>query len=245
MKRISGKLFPAVFLIGFTAVAGIGTKMVGAVDVAPKENCALSENCGSDSVPVVSDVKLAITTTSLPTGATGATYSQTVLATGGVGTYYWSKLYGSLPTGLTITDTGLIYGTPTVIGTSSFTVQVTDTQNPAVCVTKTLSITINPFALTIITASLPDGAVRAAYSQRFQATGGFFPYTWSISAGSLPAGLSLNASTGVITDTPKTAGTSKFTVQVTDSQNPAVTVTTNLSIKIEPSVLPKMWFSPI
>src|ERR1700759_1516391 len=72
---------------------------------------------------------------------------------------------------------------------------------------------------TIPTASpLPSGQVATAYSVTLAATGGTTPYTWSISAGSLPAGLGLNASTGAITGTPTAGGiTSSFTVKVTGS----------------------------
>ena len=92
---------------------------------------------------------------------------------------------------------------------------------------------------------LPDGAVREAYRHRVRVNGGFAPYSWSISAGSLPAGLSFNASKGAITGIPTTPGVKKFTVQVTDSQNPAAAVTKVLSIKIEPSILFPLWFSPM
>lgn len=242
MKRISNKLFWAVLLIGFMAVTGIGTKAVGDVDAVPQKNQAPLENSGSDSV--VSDTQLAVTTTSLPAGAAGVVYSQELQASGGIIPYTWSISFGSLPTGLTVIDTGLICGTPVITGTSKFRVQVTDSQNPAVTVKKTLFIAINPPTLAISTASLPDGTARENYNQRLQANGGFFPYKWSVSAGKLPAGLSLKAVTGEISGRPTTAGISKFTVQVTDSQNPAVSVVTNLSIKIEPTVLPNMWFSP-
>lgn len=72
-------------------------------------------------------------------------------------------------------------------------------------------------ALAITTTTLPAVAVNTAYSQTVAATGGYVPYTWSISAGALPPGLSINASTGAITGTPTTPGTYTFTVQVTDS----------------------------
>jgi len=89
-----------------------------------------------------------------------------------------------------------------------------------------------PPPLTITTASLPGGQVNVAYSQTLAATGGLAPYTWSISGGALPAGLTLNAATGVISGTPTAQGTSNFTVKVTDSEAPAVSQTANLSITI-------------
>ena len=83
--------------------------------------------------------------------------------------------------------------------------------------------------LTVTTASLPAAAVSTAYSTTLAAAGGTGSgYTWAVSAGSLPAGLSLNSSTGVISGTPNAAGTSNFTVQVTDSGSN--TATQNLSI---------------
>jgi len=84
----------------------------------------------------------------------------------------------------------------------------------------------------ITTTSLPGGVHGSAYSATLKASGGKTPYTWSISAGSLPAGLTLSASTGVISGTPTTAGTSNFTVRVTDSESPTVSATKALSITI-------------
>ncbi len=89
-----------------------------------------------------------------------------------------------------------------------------------------------PPPLTITTASLPGGQINVAYSQTLAATGGLTPYSWSISTGALPAGLTLNAATGAISGTPSAVGTSNFTVKVTDSEVPAVSQTANLSITI-------------
>ncbi|MHC4712243.1 MAG: putative Ig domain-containing protein [Planctomycetota bacterium] len=91
-----------------------------------------------------------------------------------------------------------------------------------------------PPDLQITTTSLPNGQVNVAYSETLQATGGVTPYTWSIISGALPAGLSLTASTGEISGTPTTEETANFTVQVTDSQEPADTDTQALSITIDP-----------
>lgn len=82
----------------------------------------------------------------------------------------------------------------------------------------------------ITTSSLPNGTQGSAYSQTVSATGGTVPYTWSISVGTLPTGLSINSSSGVISGTPTGSGTSSFTVQVTD--NASLTGTQVLSITI-------------
>ena len=87
-------------------------------------------------------------------------------------------------------------------------------------------------ALTITTVSLPNGVQNVAYNVTLQATGGQTPYNWSISTGTLPAGLTLNSSTGVISGKPTATGTSSFTVQVTDSLSQSATqaliITVNL-----------------
>lgn len=180
---------------------------------------------------------LTITTTSLPAAEAGIAYSQTLQATGGVPSYQWSVSSGSLPAGLFLdASTGTISGTPTVLGTSSFTVKVTDSQTPTpASTTANLSITVNNPPLQITTTTLPQGVINVTYSSTafLTAIGGTQPYTWSISAGSLPSGLTLNASTGQISGKPTATGTSNFTAKVTDSSTPtAQTATANLSITV-------------
>ena len=75
--------------------------------------------------------------------------------------------------------------------------------------------------LAITTKSLSDGSVGSSYSQTVQATGGTTPYSWSISSGSLPPGLSINRTTGEISGTPSAAGYFSFEVTVTDSSTGA------------------------
>ncbi|MHC4713671.1 MAG: putative Ig domain-containing protein, partial [Planctomycetota bacterium] len=177
---------------------------------------------------------LEITTTSLPDGQIDVAYSQTLQATGGVTPYSWAVISGSLPAGLSLnSSTGEISGTPTTGGTSNFTVEVTDSDSPPSTDQQALSIYI-PDDLVVTTTSLPDGTVGVAYSQTLAATGGVTPYTWSIVSGSLPAGLSLNSSTGVISGTPTTEETANFTVEVTDSQTPADSDQQALSITVNP-----------
>ena len=174
---------------------------------------------------VVNAAPLTITTSALPNGYLGTAYNQTLAATGGKTSYTWSIITGSLPTGLSISTTGVISGTPTTTATSTFTVQVKDAA--AITATRSFSIVVNVAPLSITTTSLPAGTTGRAYSQTLAATGGKAPYTWSITTGSLPAGLTISTD-GVIGGTPTTTTTSSFTVQVKAAD--ATTATRSLSI---------------
>ena len=184
------------------------------------------------SITISPAVPLSITTASLPDGTAGTPYNSPITAIGGVYPYTWSIISGSLPAGLTLKrNTGAITGVGTIIGRSNFTVQVTDSETPPVSATAQLSITINPGVVRIAT-SLPNGPVGTPYNATITATGGVYPYTWSIIAGQLPAGLTLNSSTGDISGTPTVVGTSYFTAQVTDSETPPVNARAQLSITV-------------
>jgi hypothetical protein len=87
--------------------------------------------------------------------------------------------------------------------------------------------------LTISTSSLPSGKSKSSYSAALSATGGKLPYSWSLTSGSLPAGLTLGSSTGTIAGTPTATGTSNFAIQVADSASK--TATASLSITISSS----------
>ena len=123
-------------------------------------------------------------------------------ATGGLAPYAWTIVAGSLPTGLSLNPaSGAISGTPAAAGSSKFTVQVTDGQAPADVATAALSISVAtpaPNPVSIITASLPTARRNKNYNRTLAATGGTTPYVWTVVTGSLPPGLSLNGSTGVI-----------------------------------------------
>jgi hypothetical protein len=177
---------------------------------------------------------LQITTTSLTNGVLNAPYSQTLAASGGTGPYSWQQTGGSLPSGLSFnTSTGAITGTPTTgANGTQLSFKVTDSSTPALTATATLSLTVSS-SLSITTGSLANGVVNAAYSQSLSVAGGAGPYTWQLNTGTLPAGLGLNTSTGVISGTPLAAVTNTpLSFKVTDSSAPAQTASATLSLTI-------------
>jgi hypothetical protein len=179
---------------------------VTSVNLAAKTGIVLL----ATSVPALS-----VSTSTLPNGTVGTSYSQTLAATGGTPPYTWSVTSGTLPAGLSLSAGGVLSGAPTTATTYSFTIEVTDSV-PATA-THAYTVLINPAAtpLSVTTTSLAGGTTGTSYSQSLAATGGSKPYTWDISAGSLPNGLTLSA--GVISGTPTVAGTYNFTVRVTDA----------------------------
>jgi hypothetical protein len=173
------------------------------------------------------DPALTITTSSLPAGTVGSTYSAILVASGGTPPYRWAVTSGSLPAGLTLSG-ATIAGTPTAAGTSNFTVRVTDSGQQAK--QAALSLVVVPGSLTITTTSLPAATVSTAYSQTLSASSGTPPYTWAIASGNLPPGLTLSGAT--ITGTPSTIGTSNFTVRVQDKSSPPQTAQASFTLPV-------------
>jgi hypothetical protein len=120
----------------------------------------------------------------------------------------WSATAGSV-------DSNGLYTAPTVKAQAN--VVVTATSNADTSKSASAAVAVDPASsLQITTGSLPQGEQGNPYSDAFTATGGTTPYSWSISAGTAPPGLALNAS-GDLAGTPTSVGTFSFTVMVTDA----------------------------
>jgi matrixin/putative Ig domain-containing protein len=156
-----------------------------------------------------------------PQGFVGSSFAYQMVVTGGTPPHLWSIATGSLPSGLVLdSGTGLVSGTPTTVGVANFTARVMDSASRVA--QREFSITVasapsSPLRLTVA-ASLE--AVRGV-SVNYQpdATGGTPPYVWSITAGSVPAGLALNNSTGALSGTPSATGDFTVTIAVRDQGN--------------------------
>ena len=182
---------------------------------------------------------LQITTSSLPVGQVQTTYTAQLSATGGTGPDSWSVSSANLPAGLTLSSTGAISGTPTQSGNFSFSLSVKDSSSSPQTASQAFSINIiaaRP-TLQITTNSLPAGQVQSPYTFRLGESGNTEPSSWSVVGGSLPLGLTLNASTGNIAGAPTKAGTFSVTMQVRDSAVPVQTATKAFSMAISASPL--------
>ncbi len=215
-------------ILGTPTASGIFSFTVGVQDSgSPVDTASVQESITVSSPGST----LSITAAALGAGTTGTGYSATLSATGGTPGYTWSVTSGSMPAGLTMSAGGVISGTPTASGSCSFTVGVQDSGSPVETASVQESITVSPGALMITSPNPGAGVVGTGYNIMLYASGGVPSYTWSVSSGSLPAGLTLS-STGVISGTPTTNGASSFTLTVTDNGSPAQTASAQDSITI-------------
>jgi len=181
---------------------------------------------------------LSISPYSLSDGQLGVTYPTTTLTvSGGTGPYSWSYS-GTFPNGLIFTaGTGAsatISGIPTLAGVYHFSVTVIDTATSDTTTTNyTLTVAATPITFTTTTLS---GAVEGTvYSRYIIVSGGTSPYTFSLTSGALPSGLTLDAANGIILGTPSdgSAGTYVFTIGVTDSSIPHLSAQYSFSLVVQ------------
>jgi len=192
---------------------------------------------GSSAPPAPAPPPLSVTTSSLPSGTVGTHYGAMLAATGGTPPYDWSLSSGALPAGLTLAASGALAGTPTAPADgAALTVKVTDSGSPHQSSTEALHLTIAPGPLRIAATSLAYGQVGKPYTASLTASGGTQPLSWSLSAGALPSGLSLNATTGMISGTPAaTANGTSLTFKVTDSSTPPQSAALVQTLTVSPA----------
>ncbi len=211
-SHLEGNLL-ALTSITLTTGASISGRALARNGAVTLDTNAVTIQCaGAAPCPVI-----ALAPATLPNGAIGTLYNQTVSGSGGAAPYVFSITAGALPTGLTLTSTGVVAGTPTTSGTFSVTIRGTDANG---CFTELVySITIPAVVCPVITLApptLPNGVVGTAYSQTITGSGGTGPYVFTITAGALPTGLTLTAA-GLVAGTPTTTGTFSVTIRGTDA----------------------------
>ncbi|MDE1160688.1 MAG: putative Ig domain-containing protein [Acidobacteriaceae bacterium] len=186
----------------------------------------------------ISGAPVVLTVGQPPTATVGVIYSEPIPVSGGTAPYSCVLKSGTLPAGLTLGTNCVISGTPTTAGSPMFTVTVTDSSSPTTSKDASITMTVNGPAALTFTGSLVDATLGVAYSQTLAATGGTAPYTYAVTTGSLPAGLSLSSTTGVVSGTPTAVGSTTFTVTATDSENPVVTASLQLTLNVNYPVTP-------
>ena len=196
------------------------------------------------SIPV--DPGLAIVNPSVKPATVGQPYTDTLVAkqvvslnplTGPDVQSIWSLQAGALPPGITLSTSGVLSGTPTSEGSYQLVVKAqkdspSDTETYTLAVRQPVSVK-SPLG----SARRPSSEVGIRFGKTFTATGGSGAYTWALVSGSLPPGVSLGATRGTISGTPRTAGNFAFSVTATDNEgrvanaSAALTVVPRLAIK--------------
>jgi len=194
---------------------------------------------GASSQPLSESVVAAPTTTAVSSIPAGSAYGQPVILTATVGAS------SGTPTGtVTFASGSATLGSATLVnGTASLTTAALPPGNDTVTGTyagstayagsagsTTVTVAEPAPGAVSATAYLPAGQVGAPYTGSVVAAGGTPPYSWSVTSGTLPAGLNLSPTTGVIGGTPTAAGTTAFTVRVTDSNGQTATAAGSISV---------------
>jgi hypothetical protein len=187
---------------------------------------------------------LVVAPSGMPVGVQNVAYSEAVQVFGGTPPYHWSVAdqFQKLPTGLTLDPvSGIVHGTPTVIGVSGFGVQVTDSSTPTpVTTNQSFAFTINP-PLKLDTTSAHDGIIGQGFSVNFNLEGGRPPYSATIMTGSLPDGVTILPATSFTNfnnffvnaqGTPTKDGLYLLTMKFGDSYEIPNTVVQNFQIRI-------------
>ncbi|MBS1790823.1 MAG: putative Ig domain-containing protein [Acidobacteria bacterium] len=192
--------------VSYTVAANTGPARTGTMDIAGT----------LFTVTQASGCPINITPANLSAATVGMNYSQQLSQSGGVGSVNWTISSGSLPSGMMLDQTsGLLSGAPSITGNFSFTVRATDSGN---CFGEIpYMLTVSCPTLSITPASLNSGVVGTMYSQALTLNGGSGSINWTVNSGTLPVGLNLDLTSGVLSGIPQAQGTSNFTVRATVS----------------------------
>ena len=208
---------------GTPTTAGSFAFAVTASDAASSANSATSSY-----TLVVSAAPLQITTLLAPTGRQTVAYSAALGANGGSGSYVWSLSSGTLPPGVTLSPDGSLSGVPTTPGTSSFIVRVADAQNAALTASMSYSIPVQAAVKILAPPARLTPVRNTPFAYAFVAANIVGSQVWTFS-GSLPQGLTFNTTSGILSGTPKTGGSTTIQITVSDA-NTACTI--SVAVKI-------------
>ena len=202
---VSGNLPPGLSLSAQGLITGTPTQ-AGPFTFQVRATDPVTNLTATQSLSITITAPLSVSTTALANGTIGIGYSQTLQATGGTPPYAWSAT--GLTAGLALDpNTGILNGTPTATGASTISITLTDAARGTA--SKQLTLTIGTPG--IAPAALPGGFINVPYSSTLTVAGATVA-NWAVTTGTLPAGLNLNPSTGVISGTPTAAGSSPFTI---------------------------------
>ncbi len=221
---LAADLAPGVYWLGVCVNYDSATSMFGGSEIT------IVNNCFTQAASVqVSTGAVTVSTSALPMATQYAPYGLRLVATGGTGVYTWELGSGSLPAGMSLSNSGDFVGSPSSAGTFSFDVKVT---SGTLTDTRPLSLTVmaGGLPLVIVDQSLTAAQFGRAFSTNLVAVGGKPPYTWkALDLEELPLGVGL-ATDGLLEGRPLEAGDFAFSVEVEDSAGGKVSRELNLKV---------------
>ena len=220
----SGAIGAVTFSLSGTLPTGMTFAADGMLSGTPTQSGAFpitvtatdSNGCsGSVSVTLTIGCQtITVTNPATSTGTAGSPFSATFTQSGASGTATFSLASGTLPSGLTLSASGVLSGTPTQAGSFTITVKVTDA-NGCTGTGPAYNLVISCQTITVTNPLVTNGTVGTAFSQTFTQSGAIGTATFTTSS-TLPTGLALSAS-GVLSGTPTQSGTFNIVVTVTDA----------------------------
>lgn len=214
----SGSLPPGLLLTNLGTIQGTPTA-AGSYTFTVNADAPPRTGTATYTIEIAEPVSLELSPATLSDGTVGTTYSEWLSTSGGEQPYSYEIVEGSLPDGITLVGAN-ITGTPTSSGTSTFKVKVTDSASATGEIEYVLTVNPRTPVVTPNLEFLAAGHVGTPYSALIGAAQGISPYTFSITGGTLPPGLTLstiNGNIASISGMPSTSGTFEFTVGITDS----------------------------
>jgi hypothetical protein len=242
---LNGTTFAGTVVAQAGVTLGVGASLSGRALTTASGAVTLSGGNtigGCSTAPAVCPA-ITVLPATLPNGTVAVAYSQILSGTGGTAPYTFAVTSGTLPAGLTLTAAGVLAGTPTTAGSSTFTVTATDANGCTGVRTYTIVIAAAPIVppicpvITLSPPTLPPGTVGVAYSQTITGSGGTAPYTFGVTSGTLPAGLTLTPA-GVLAGTPTAAGSSTVTIRGTDANGCFASIVYTIVIAAAPIIPP-------
>jgi len=245
--RVSaGSLPPGLVLAGYVQTDEEGSNWhLEGTPTVPGEytfELELTNLCPPDRVQEVITVRvvqgLVIQQAGLPVGTAGAAYPQQQLTAAGGGNQSWTIVSGALPTGLTLSASGLISGTPTeVVQSKPVRVAVVDGGRRS---ERVFEVSVRaPLVITHGQPTPPVVKINAPFTYGpLATTGGSANKTWS-DTGALPTGLTFQPTTGAITGTPTAAGVFPIVLKVTDDEGRAAEQRVSIQVASPVSIVTK------
>jgi large repetitive protein len=243
---VNGSLPPGLTMSSDGKVSGVPTAATETIpwvivhDLLPSEggySWCIGDNHSERQFVFRVGPGLSIQDQSVPAGTIGQPYSKQLTVwsvtnlnpvQGGPAEATWSIASGSLPAGVNFSSSGLLSGAPTSEGSYTFVVGAAGGGNATDTETETLVVR-QPVTLTTAFGAA-KAEVGMLFSSQQSAAGGSGTYTWSVSKGALPAGVTL-ANDGTISGAPTLAGRYAFTLTVTDNESRAKSVDVTLVVK--------------